>query len=236
MAAYAVGDANMGVGFFTASAAPERSLANTASYPADQGEVHSEGMIIGGAFWDLRVALIVRYGAIKGAYTAERLFFGHLLTTDTYRDSYDAVLRLDDDDANPATPAPDACLINAAFAKYGLAQATAGCVDDPEGFGYKADDTIVAGILDRGPEDLRLMASAGPSTRTMRVCFASAEACPGTRGSDWLDLRLDGTIGEKMAFVSPATLAILPGTVVWLAAFDEADGLVGRRAVKLITR
>jgi len=237
LASYMVDDANMGLGFFTDTTNGVRNLKNTARFPEGRGEVHVEGQIIGGAFWDLRVGLVERYGKTKGAYEAERLFFQHLLTTDSYRDSYDAVLRLDDDDADPATPSPNRCLINAAFTAHGLASAIPDCKDDAERFGYKADPTLAAGFLDRTATGARLMAAGGKTARKMMVCVGAAQACSNLTAAGWQAMTLDGTLpGDRVAFVTPTALPVVEGSLVWLAAYDGAGQMIGRRAVKLVTR
>ena len=60
------------------------------------------------------------------------IFLKHLLTTDTYTDSFAAFLRLNDDDNNPATVAPDECKIRKAFSRHGLTP-NEDCVDKEEG-------------------------------------------------------------------------------------------------------
>ena len=122
VSAYMTGDHNLSPGFFHGREAGLRDLAKVSRFPEDRGKVHDEGLIIGGAFFEMRRLLIERYGQSQGARTAERLFFRHLLETDYYLNSYRSVLRLDDDDSNPATPSPNRCLINKAFAKHGLAR------------------------------------------------------------------------------------------------------------------
>ena len=121
VASYMTGDHNLSPGFFHGKEAGVRNLSEVKRFPEDRGEVHQEGQIIGGAFFEMRRLLIERYGQSLGAKKAERLFFRHLLETDYYLNSYRSVLRLDDDDNNPTTPSPNRCLINKAFAKHGLA-------------------------------------------------------------------------------------------------------------------
>ena len=77
----------------------------------------------------MRKELIKRYGEVRGADTAAYLFFRHVLTTDTYSDSYQAILLLDDDDGNPATKSPNHCLITKAFSDHGLGKPN-GCKDE----------------------------------------------------------------------------------------------------------
>jgi hypothetical protein len=120
----------MGVGFFTSDAARGiRNLDNKKVYVAgEESDVHSQGTIIGGAFWELRRRMINKYGD-AGHDRAARLFFRHLIEAESYLQSYQIVQRLADDDNNPATRHADWCLINHAFSKKKLTTEDA-CQDD----------------------------------------------------------------------------------------------------------
>ena len=43
--------------------------------PRDLGEIHTTGMIFGGAMWDLRKALIAQHGHDAGVAVANRLYY-----------------------------------------------------------------------------------------------------------------------------------------------------------------
>jgi hypothetical protein len=121
----------IGEGFYADNANPIRSVSNNLTYPEDLvGECHSDGQIIGGAFWDLRQALIARYSADNGPQLAEQLFFCHLQTTNAFVDSYQGVLACDDEDGNPASRSRNYCLINSIFSERGLAVREVNCVDE----------------------------------------------------------------------------------------------------------
>ena len=142
--AYLSGTPGLGAGFFLNNPNALRTVENERSFPGDFEPLflqngnpnpnfspHSNGLIIGGAFWHMRVGLIEKYGPEKGAYLAEELFFKHLLDTPDFLSSYDTLLTLDDDDGNPATQSPNHCIINEAFARHGLAEEEPNCSDDP---------------------------------------------------------------------------------------------------------
>ncbi len=117
------GVSGLGLGFFLNDATRYlRDATNNIQNPptADFAEIHLAGQIISGAFWDLRQYMASVKGVDEATKFTSNLFYKHLLTTDRYVDSYQAVLRLDDNDNNPATPSPNQCLINKAFANHGL--------------------------------------------------------------------------------------------------------------------
>lgn len=124
-ASYLLGRPEMARGFFIGNDAPIREVSTDRIYPGDvpaDRQVHTEGLIIGSTFWSLREAMVEKYGPTQGAYVAEKLFFQHLLTTNTYLDAYRGVLRVDDDDGDPMTQSPNHCLITDVFLKHGLAE------------------------------------------------------------------------------------------------------------------
>ena len=123
-------DSSMGLGFFTTDPSrPIRKLDNKKVYVQGQeSEVHAQGTIIGGAFWELRRRMINKYGD-AGHDKSARLFFRHLLEAESYLQSYQIIQRLADDDNNPATRHGDWCIVNQSFAAKGLAPSDS-CQDD----------------------------------------------------------------------------------------------------------
>lgn len=224
------GDSVLAPGFFAGNASGIRNLKNTRRFPTDRGGVHLEGQIIGGAFWDMREGLIKRFGQVKGAYHAEFLFFNHLLTTDSYQDSYAAVLRLDDDDGNPATKSPNHCVINAAFAAHGLATAE-NCTDKAVEDTYK-------------PGDLTLTLSAAGDTaffassedaHYMYICFDSKLACITNERKDVI-LERSGTIGALQIFAGATNQPMTAKSDVTLVAQDAYGTTTNVRNFKLMDR
>ena len=57
-------DSRLGPGF-RSNGGIVRDMEPDKVYPKDRGEVHAEGLIIGGTFWDLFKALSVKHGAEK---------------------------------------------------------------------------------------------------------------------------------------------------------------------------
>ncbi|HVO31360.1 MAG TPA: hypothetical protein VMV18_11505, partial [bacterium] len=90
-------------------------------YPGDlTGEVHNDGLIWVGALWDLRKALITKYGYDAGRHATDMIFAKALSTGPTLDQAYDEVLLADDDDGNLANGTPNQCEIDAAFGLHGL--------------------------------------------------------------------------------------------------------------------
>ncbi len=233
VASYYTGSSNMGAGFNTKSETGIRNLQNTAKYPADKGEPHTEGTIIGGAFWDLRAALIQRYGAIKGANHAEMLFLRHLITTDTYTDSYQAVLRLDDNDGNTATKSPNYCLINKAFANHGLAT-DENCTDAAVADKYPLDASLNLAIKERGTDGLVLMASTTTAAQIVG-CLGDRATCEQSAKED-IAFDVEGQKDGKLFFVSKAKVSVGNPAWITLIAKDKTGKITGARTLKIVER
>ena len=115
----------VGPGFLT-DGKEVRNLEGDYQYPPKDKEVHTEGLIIGSTWYNLTQALEAKYGAKDGRDKAANLFFKSLFTTSQYVDSYNAVLALNAAGGSPEA-SPDFCIINAAYAKHGLAKKDATC-------------------------------------------------------------------------------------------------------------
>ncbi len=91
-----------------------RSMDNTFVYPDDwEGEVHADGRIIGGAFWDLRVAV--------GANIADTLItFAKYGAPEEFEAFLDEVLIVDDDDGDLLNGTPHFHEIYTAFQNHGI--------------------------------------------------------------------------------------------------------------------
>ncbi|MGE3458207.1 MAG: DUF4215 domain-containing protein [Kofleriaceae bacterium] len=123
-AATIVGDPQLGRGFdFTD--APVRDLdpfGTERVWPIDRdGDAHVTGLIMAGALWDLRTALIAQQGASQGVAHADAIAFGVMQRAPDIASSYVAALIADDDDADLGNGTPNQCAIAAAFGKHGIA-------------------------------------------------------------------------------------------------------------------
>jgi hypothetical protein len=118
-------DPNIGRGFFY-SDDPVRQLdppGREWMWPQDVVAVdpHETGLIIGGALWDLRSALVRDLGHDAGVTQAEAIFAGILQRAADIPSSYMAALVADDDDADLSNGTPHYCTLERAFGRHGLA-------------------------------------------------------------------------------------------------------------------
>ncbi|HET9621954.1 MAG TPA: hypothetical protein VFP84_11345 [Kofleriaceae bacterium] len=144
-AAQITGDPKVGRGFFY-SDDPLRDLdpddGSEARWPDDIGEIHHTGIIFGGAFWDLRKALIAHLGEDAGIALTHKLFIGALRRSIDIPSSLVEVLASDDDDGDLSNGTPHECEIRAAFGRHGLRTAT-GTIDGPATLGAAAGPVTV---------------------------------------------------------------------------------------------
>lgn len=120
--------------FFTGGGAI-RNVEPDRVYPDDfTGEVHDDGLVWGGAWWDLRKELIAKYGYAEGVYVSDVLHSDTLRGGPSITSAYQDALVADDDDNDITNGTPNSCEINRAFAAHGLVTNAV-----PE-FGYVAFD------------------------------------------------------------------------------------------------
>lgn len=116
----------LGKGFIVEDGSPVRDLTTLKVYPDDvTDEVHDEGQIIGGAFWDLFVGLKEAYGEDKAGDLLSKFALKVIFTASKYTDVYAALLVIDGDSADQHSP--NFCIVNKAFARHGLATADTSC-------------------------------------------------------------------------------------------------------------
>ena len=123
-------DSGLGRGFFVDSPeGPLRELSPEGKewrWPEDlTGEVHSDGLIIGGALWDLRTALRAKLGADEGAAQTDHIWFESIRRAVDIPSMYPEALLADDNDGDLANGTPNECEINQAFHAHGLVLAGA---------------------------------------------------------------------------------------------------------------
>ncbi|RKZ32377.1 hypothetical protein DRQ33_06010 [bacterium] len=108
-------DPLMGEGTFVSSSSTYmRNLHNSNRYPEDfVNEVHHDGQIIAGAWWDIREEL--------GAnYTDSLVHFARFLYPEDFEEYLYAVLSMDDDDGNLENGTPNAPVIYNSFHNHGI--------------------------------------------------------------------------------------------------------------------
>ena len=122
-AANMTGDPNVGRGFYLDDS-PLRDidpLGSERAYPLDfDFDPHVSGLIISGALWDLRKALVRQLGDSAGIARAEKIFTGVMQRADDIGTTFVAALIADDDDGNLANNTPNYCAIERAFGVHGL--------------------------------------------------------------------------------------------------------------------
>ncbi len=227
LAAFYNEDPQIAPGFYFNDASPVRTIANDRIFPRDTGSPHFEGGIVSGAFWDLRLALIASEGKVRGTYLAGQLFMRHLLSVDSYRDSYAAVLRLDDDDGRPETPSPHACLIQKAFSQHGLAPAPEGPCLERQSATVDAKLELALWEAPTPEKSIRLLASRAGADR-VAFCWGTRDHCLNQvaehRPMDFLiETEQQRFFGSEWVTL-PAQLA-----PVTLLSFDQTGQLIGAR-------
>lgn len=113
---------------FTLSGKAVRDLEPDRVHPRDvSGSVHATGLIIGSTFWNLFKALKERYSEDEALEILRRYAFQMIFTVERYPDVYDALLVIDDDDADLSNGTPNLCLLNEIFNRHGLATINGEC-------------------------------------------------------------------------------------------------------------
>ncbi len=119
------GDATMAPYFMT-NGAGIRELATDMVYPDDVvNEVHYDGLIFGGAVWDLWENLLDTYGETRRERgeawrVTSTLFADALKAGPTLESAYDEFVAADDDDGDLTNGTPHFCEISEAFGRHGL--------------------------------------------------------------------------------------------------------------------
>lgn len=124
LSATITGDSGLARGFYAGDfETPLRELDPAGleyRWPEDRGEVHAEGLIIGGALWDLRKRMIEKLGTDAGRAYTDRVWYETTRRAVDIPSMYPEALLLDDDDGNLTNGTPNGCDINAAYGPHGL--------------------------------------------------------------------------------------------------------------------
>ena len=128
MAILFTGDSKIGVDFLPIDHKPVRDVSELKVFPTDVvGEVHKDGMIIAGTWFDLFNGLKAKLGATAGKDLYAKFLFKGIYSAPKMSDVYEATLTLDDNDGDRTNSTPNFCVINAAFSRHGLATKDASC-------------------------------------------------------------------------------------------------------------
>lgn len=121
-------DPELAPGFQKGTSKPMRSLDRLRVYPKDRhSNPHTEGLIVGGAWYEFYELMKEYYGPEEGRYRTTDIFLNHLVSADNYLDSYQATLVVDDDNGNLGDCTPHMCLLNQAFSRRGLTREDERC-------------------------------------------------------------------------------------------------------------
>jgi hypothetical protein len=128
MAILFTGDSKIGVEFLPVEHKPVRDVSQLKVFPADVvGEVHKDGMIIAGTWFDLFNGLKAKLGATAAKDLYAKFLLKGIYSAPKMSDVYEATLTLDDTDGDRANSTPNFCVINTAFSRHGLATKDASC-------------------------------------------------------------------------------------------------------------
>lgn len=149
LAATITGDSGMGRGFFFTDD-PLREIdppGEEATWPDDiSGDPHATGLIIAGALWDLRKALVEKLGEAAGVAQADHLYYEATRRSVDIPTMYAEALAADDDDGDISNGTPNACEIAATFGAHGLraieAELTGLSVAPPSVAGFDVSLTV----------------------------------------------------------------------------------------------
>ena len=121
-------DAKVGIEFMPLTHKPVRDLSIVKKFPDDvRDEVHADGLIYGGAMYDMYTDLKKTLGVEKGKELYAKFLFKGIYEYTKMSDAYEAILTLDDNDTKRDNGTPNLCLINKAFTRHGLAKADSNC-------------------------------------------------------------------------------------------------------------
>ena len=210
------GDSTIGPGFFT-NGQGIRDVARDRVYPDDwTGEVHEDGLIFGGAVWDLLELLRETMPEEDARFLVAELFVEALRANPSTEETYDAFIVSDDDNGDLGDGTPHTCEILEAFSRHGLGPSGSAAVlqldTTPVGpqVGAGEDITVEASLVNLVPDCIKDVLDEAELLYSI------------DRGASWTSLDLD-VAGTELAGVIPAQPE---GTVVhyYLAARnDDAD-------------
>ncbi len=116
--------------YFQVNGGAIRNVAPDRIYPEDYVDsyyyTHDNGLIFGGAFWDLREMLIEELGETEAIDVVEQILTGTLKAGPTIETSYDDAVFADDDNGTLADGTPHLCTLIDAFSLHGLGPGASG--------------------------------------------------------------------------------------------------------------
>ncbi len=191
LAATITNDPEIGVNLIADSAL--REIETNRRYPEDLvNEVHTDGLVIAGALWDLRTALIAEYGEVDGVAIADSLYLGMLRGGPNMFETYSELLAADDDDGDLSNGTLHVCEINAAFGQHGLGPQAVGTafvsVDAPRTASFSGGALQVAAEL----------VSTDPLCVPVNGQYQATLFYSGDGGSNYQPLAMDSGAGPNL--------------------------------------
>lgn len=128
VALFMTDDPRVGIDFMPLEHTPVRDMSEVKKFPDDvEDEVHADGLIVGGAWYDMYTSLKKKLGKEKANSLFGKFLFKGIYQAAKMSDVYDTTLALDDNDGDLSNGTPNFCEINEAFAKHGLAKIDSDC-------------------------------------------------------------------------------------------------------------
>lgn len=238
--------------YFWTDGSPIRDISVLYTYPDDvYGEVHQDGLIFGGAFYDLLLELQDTYGegptefgeawTVAGTLLAEAIKGGPTLET-----VYDEFVLADDDDGDLGNGTPHLCEIVVAFERHGIGASggTSLLSIDHEALGNQGPDAAIpvsatvanfaSACVDAEPEEAEIAWSidGGESWETASLDLSgdviSGELpafSAGTVVQYYLVVRDgDGNETTQPASWAPYTFYVGDLTEIWCEDFSAGEG------------
>ncbi len=153
--------------YFNTNGSGIRDLAPNRRYPDDVvNQVHTDGLIFGGAMWDWRKIAEESMSAEDAKAIISRVVVDGMTTNPTIAETYDAMIFGDDDDGDLSNGTPNICDIIEAFSLHGLG---------PAGIG---DGLLFLGheVIENQPPDAPEYPVTGDLTSVAPDCFEVGDA------------------------------------------------------------
>ena len=214
------GDPIIAPGFFNSGYAI-RELETNRVYPDDiVNEVHTDGLIFGGAVWDLVNVLADEMGEEEAYDKVSRLLAAAIKSGPTLPEAFDAFIVADDDNGDLSDGTPNSCSIIEAFSQHGLGPGGGG------GALVVLDHTPPTAAEPASDIDLSLSA-LNLAPECVDVALEDAAVHYSTDGgSSWETLALSGDMDSLTGSLPAQT----EGTVVSYYFTLSAEGLASSRA------
>ena len=214
------GDATIAPGFFNSGYAI-RELETNRVYPDDiVNEVHTDGLIFGGAVWDLVNVFAAEMGEEEAYDKVSQLLAAAVRSGPTIPEAFDAFIVADDDNGDLSDGTPNSCAIIEAFSQHGLGPGGAGGA-------LVVLDHVPPTTADPEVEISLDISGVNLAPECVDVTLDDATVTYSTNGGEsWDSVPLDGEM-EDLSGVIPAQDA---GTVVSYFFTVNAEGLSSSKA------